>query len=182
MPIRVIDLGEPSTGAQPRLQITEGQYGLYAALSYSWGEGVRHAVKLKKATMAELQVVIPEVSMTLAYQECLQIARKLGYRYVWIDAFGIVQDDKNDRANEAAKITDVYDNAHLTIVAGRMDNSLDGFVEPRFKPSLPPSSIPYSTFDNKKIRGERILLFIPATAQTLWANRDTSLVLPGIDA
>ncbi|KAI0446384.1 heterokaryon incompatibility protein-domain-containing protein [Xylaria telfairii] len=145
MPTRVIDLGEPSTGTQPKLHITNGQTGLYAALSYSWGEGVRHKIKLKKATMDELKEAIPEASMTLAHQECLHIARKLGIRYVWIDAFGIVQDDKDDWANESVKIADVYGNAHLTLVAGRCENSLDGFVKSAFQPKLPPSSLPYST-------------------------------------
>ncbi|KAI1749443.1 heterokaryon incompatibility protein-domain-containing protein [Xylaria castorea] len=153
MPTRVIDLGEPSTKVQPKLHITNGQHGLYAALSYSWGEGVRHKVKLKKATMEELKVAIPEISMTLAHQECLQIARKLGFRYVWIDAFGIVQDDKDDWANESVKIADVYGNAHLIIVAGRMDNSLDGFARSAFEPRLPPPSLPYSTFGGKTEEG-----------------------------
>ncbi|KAI0414338.1 hypothetical protein F5X98DRAFT_256257 [Xylaria grammica] len=89
MPTRVIDLGEPGTGAQPKLLITNGQHGIYAALSYSWGEGVRHQVQLRTTTIDLLQLGIPETSMTLAHQECLQIARKLGIRYVWIDAFGI---------------------------------------------------------------------------------------------
>ncbi|RWA10463.1 hypothetical protein EKO27_g4650 [Xylaria grammica] len=163
MPTRVIDLGEPGTGAQPKLLITNGQHGIYAALSYSWGEGVRHQVQLRTNTIDPLQLGIPVTSMTLAHQECLQIARKLGIRYVWIDAFGIIQNDKTDWANESVKIADVYGNAHLTIVAGRSDNSLDGFVKSTFQPKLPPASIPYSTLYGKTEDGALCYLSLPRT-------------------
>ncbi|KAI0162344.1 heterokaryon incompatibility protein-domain-containing protein [Xylariaceae sp. FL1272] len=146
MPTRLIDLGESSSEAPPKLHVTNGGTGRYIALSYSWGEGVRHKVQLKTSTMESLKIAIPESSMTRTHQECLQVARMLGYRYVWIDAFGIIQDDKDDWAKESVKIADVYGNAHLTIVAGRSDNSLDGFIKnDGFSMSLPPIAIPYST-------------------------------------
>ncbi|KAH9993139.1 heterokaryon incompatibility protein-domain-containing protein [Xylariaceae sp. FL0662B] len=144
MPTRVIDLGEPPTATDLKLFVTQGCYGRYAALSYSWGDGVRHKVKLKKDTVKPFMEAIPESEMTLAHREAIQIARELGYRYIWIDALCIIQGDKEDWAREAVKIVNVYGNAELTIVAGRSNNSLDGFLSYTSKPSPPPSRIPYS--------------------------------------
>ncbi len=79
--------------------------------------------------------------MTLAHRETLHFSRKLDYRYVCIEAFGIIQDDKDDWAKEAVKIAEVYGNAELTIAAGRSDNSLRGYTEHTFKLILPPRSL-----------------------------------------
>ncbi|KAI5927180.1 heterokaryon incompatibility protein-domain-containing protein [Camillea tinctor] len=143
MPTRVVDLGQSSTQITPKLYITGGKHDRYVALSYSWGEGVRHKVKLKRDTFEAFQDQIPMTEMTLAHREALQIARELGYRYIWIDALCIIQGDKEDWANEAAKIADVYGNAELSIVAGRSNNSLEGFLKhtARFSPGC---EIPYS--------------------------------------
>ncbi|KAJ9605660.1 hypothetical protein H2200_009509 [Cladophialophora chaetospira] len=129
MPTRVIDLGDSSTATEPKLCITGGRHGRYMALSYSWGEGVRHKIQLEKKTIEPFQTAIPEQNMTCSHREALGIARNLGYRYVWIDAVGIIQDDKADWAKESTRIADVYGNAELTLVAGRSDDSRLGFIE-----------------------------------------------------
>ncbi|KAI0595421.1 heterokaryon incompatibility protein-domain-containing protein [Biscogniauxia sp. FL1348] len=143
MPTRVVDLDEPSTATTPKLKITGGEHDCYAALSYSWGEGVRHKVKLNRDTLDSFQQEIPTADMTLAHREALQIARELGYSYIWIDALCIIQGDKEDWAREAGKIADVYGNAELTIVAGRSNNSLQGFLEHTAEPSIT-CRIPYN--------------------------------------
>ena len=147
MPTRVIDLGDKPLTMVPKLFHTQSCHGRYVALSYSWGDGVRHKVKLVKATLEDLQKGIPEALMTLAHREGLQITRELGYRYIWIDALCIIQDDKKDWEREATRIANVYGNAELTIVAGRSNNSLDGFLNQTFEPSLPPCTLVYSKPD-----------------------------------
>ena len=135
MPTRVIDLGDLSMTTIPKVCITRGRIGRYMALSYSWGEGVRHKIQLQKQTIEDFQTAIPEREMTRSHQETLRIARDLGYQYVWIDAFGIIQDDKDDWARESTRIADVYGNAELTLVAGRSNDSRQGFIEQA--PELP---------------------------------------------
>ncbi|KAI1495105.1 hypothetical protein F5X96DRAFT_688162 [Biscogniauxia mediterranea] len=122
MPTRVVDLGEPSTTVAPKLYITGGKHDRYVALSYSWGEGVRHKVKLKRETLEPFQYEIPMADMTLAHREAFQIT--------------------HDWAQEAAKIADVYGNAEISIVAGRSNNSLEGFLEHKAEPSIT-CKIPY---------------------------------------
>ncbi len=138
MPTRVIDLGDLSMTTTPKLCITGGRPGRYMALSYSWGEGVRHKIQLETKTIEQFQIAIPEDEMTRSHQEALRIGRELGYQYVWIDAFGIIQDDKVDWARESTRIADVYGNAEVTLVAGRSDDSRQGFIE--HDPNLPSMS------------------------------------------
>jgi hypothetical protein len=143
MPTRVIDLGDPGAQSRIRLKISKGQHDRYLALSYSWGLGRRHNVKLKRETLESFQDYIPENLMTRSHQEALHITRELRYRYLWIDALCIIQGDKEDWAAEALKIAQVYSNADLTIVAGRSDDSAKGFLQLIEEPSLQPQAIPF---------------------------------------
>ncbi|KAK8087914.1 hypothetical protein PG997_002875 [Apiospora hydei] len=128
----------------PKLLVTQGRQATYMALSYSWGLEVRHNLQLRKRTLETLQREgIVESEMTRSHREALQIARMLGYRYVWIDAFGIIQDDDDDWAAQSRQIADVYGNADLTLIAGRSDDSRLGFIQNVPSPSVPPCSIRY---------------------------------------
>jgi hypothetical protein len=150
MPTRVIDLRDPKAQGRIRLKISKGLHDRYLALSYSWGLGLRHNVKLKKETLVPYQDYIPEHLMTRSHQEALRITRELGYRYLWIDALCIIQGDAKDWEEEALKIAQVYSNAELTIVAGRSDDSTKGFLQLIDEPSLQPQAI---RFHRPKLQG-----------------------------
>lgn len=143
MPTRIIDLRDPKAQGRIRLKVNTGQHDRYLALSYSWGLGLRHNVKLKRETLEPYQDYIPEQLMTRSHQEALRITRELGYHYLWIDALCIIQGDTMDWEAEACKIAQVYSNAELTIVAGRSDDSAKGFLQLIEEPLLPPQPIPY---------------------------------------
>ncbi|KAL7928817.1 heterokaryon incompatibility protein domain-containing protein [Trichoderma chlorosporum] len=156
MPTRVIKVGKLHGKESPRLFITADEKcrkGRYVALSYCWGDNVRHKVTLKNGTLECYSKSIPRDDMTLAHQEALQIAEELGYQYIWIDALCIIQDDKADWARESSKIADVYSNAELTIVAGRCENSLKGFLGQTIRPRLPPSRLAYNAFNTTTADG-----------------------------
>lgn len=53
---------------------------------------------------------IPEDSLGTAYQEIMDVVRRLGYRYVWIDSLCIVQDSREDWRHECSRMGDVYRN------------------------------------------------------------------------
>ena len=76
MPTRVIDLGDLDPNTSPKLYITNSGLGRYLALSYSWGEDVRHMTQLATTTIQAYQAAIPE-EMTLSHREALQVAREL---------------------------------------------------------------------------------------------------------
>lgn len=53
--------------------------------------------------------------MPKTYDDAIFIARRLGIRYLRIDAICIIQDDPEDLRAEAAKMKDIYQNAYCTI-------------------------------------------------------------------
>ncbi|KAH7169935.1 HET domain protein [Dactylonectria macrodidyma] len=84
--------------------------------------------------------------MTLTHLEGMQIARELGYRYIWIDTLCIMQDSNRDWEHSARLVPDIYGNAALTILAGRSDDSRSGFVNLAnwYKPEALPVEVPYA--------------------------------------
>jgi hypothetical protein len=117
------------------------------ALSYCWGDGVKHDIKLKEGTYHAMLGQIDKQRMTKTHREALQIARQLGFRYVWIDALCIIQDSNEDWQSESLKMTEVYGNAELTLVAGRTSDSTKGFIANPFRPIIEHRRLAYTNPD-----------------------------------
>ena len=114
LPSRVIDLGIAEE-IQPRLTDKSAADDVYIALSYCWGEDATLTTTRENisAHMTDLKFA----SLPRVYRDLMWIARALKVRYVWIDALCIVQDNAQDWAAEAAKMSSIYENAHLTVSA-----------------------------------------------------------------
>ena len=61
-------------------------------------------------------------------QDAIIVTRKLGLRYLWVDALCIIQDSASDRAAEITKMDRIYQNAQLTISAASAKTCQDGFL------------------------------------------------------
>jgi hypothetical protein len=149
LPSRLIDI---SSASHFRLVETQpGNKGRYVALSYCWGlkrnnESI-HKVKLKHVNLMQLKRGLDQSSMTLTHLEAIRVARTLGHQYIWIDALCIKQDSKHDWSREASMVPMIYGNAELTIMAGRSDDSREGFLDVSrwYKPAAKPVELPYNT-------------------------------------
>lgn len=63
-------------------------------------------------------------SLPKTFQDDILVTRHLQYRYLWIESLCVLQDSKEDWEKEAATMSDVYNNAALTITASwRKDRS-----------------------------------------------------------
>lgn len=125
LPNRVIDVTQD--GLDPRLVISEGQRGYYAALSHCWG-GLQ-LLQTKVATLAQHQDCIPMEQLPKSFKDAITIARKLRIPYLWIDSLCIVQDSEQDWHHESGLMTSVYRNSMLTISAtGAVDGSRGCFI------------------------------------------------------
>lgn len=143
LPTRVIDVGAHGI-KEPFLVETNGASGpAYAALSYCWGWWRDHppmkTVKFDipslglKANYDEHLRAIRLGSMPKTLQDAVTICRKLGIRYLWVDALCIVQHDAEEWLTESGKMCQVYSNAALTISATRAEGSSAGiFGEQEF--------------------------------------------------
>ena len=128
LPTRVIDVGSNLTiMADVSLAETKGAQGDYMALSYCWGDPeVHRALKTMHSNIDQLKQKIVFNSLPLILQHAVALARRLDFRYIWIDALCIIQDDENDWQAEAATMCDVYSRAAITVVACRSDGSSGG--------------------------------------------------------
>ncbi|KAJ6487832.1 heterokaryon incompatibility protein-domain-containing protein [Mycena sanguinolenta] len=113
LPTRVIDCRDPD---HPRLVISDpSDKLLYVALSYVWGEKQPHSTttaNFKNYTAAINLLLIPKT-----IRDAITVTRKLGLRYLWVDAFCIIQDSDDDKAHQIPMIRAIFRNAYITIIA-----------------------------------------------------------------
>ncbi|KAF2973209.1 hypothetical protein GQX73_g309 [Xylaria multiplex] len=113
LPTRVIDCADPS---RPRLFITEGApVDYYVALSYVWGEDQPH--RTTSSRLASYTKCIDTSCIPKTIRDAIRVTHTLGIRYLWVDAFCIIQDSKEDKANEIARIRTIFREAYVTIIA-----------------------------------------------------------------
>ncbi|KAI1172715.1 heterokaryon incompatibility protein-domain-containing protein [Nemania sp. FL0916] len=145
MPTRLIDVGKPCDRNSARLVITDPSkiQAPYLALSYCWGVSTQASTILKDDNIHKLLVHIDEAELPKTYTDMFQLARDLEFRYVWVDALCIIQGNAEDWAYESQRMTLVYGNAALTIIAGRAADAREGFLENRLCHAAGPCDLPF---------------------------------------
>lgn len=98
----------------------------YVALSYVWGYIAQPT--LTKAVLetwtSDGQLGDVEVPRTI--RDAIQLVRMIGYRYIWVDALCIVQDDAASRHGQISQMHEIYRHADVTIVAADGDSCSEG--------------------------------------------------------
>ncbi|KAK0108666.1 hypothetical protein ONS95_003457 [Cadophora gregata] len=139
LPTRLIDVGNPNTGVEPRLILSntlprsgnsQVNTSKYVALSYCWGspEESSRLLKTTHSTMREWMNSINFGTLPLALQDAITVARTLEVQYIWIDSLCIIQNDSEDWQIESSRMADIFSNAYLTIVAATGDSCHDSFL------------------------------------------------------
>lgn len=89
LPDRIIDVGPSDGSREPRLRETSGvQRADYVTLSHRWGSNL--TLTTKESNLWERMRGIPVQSMPQTFKDAVKITRKLGVRYLWIDALCIL--------------------------------------------------------------------------------------------
>jgi hypothetical protein len=100
----------------------------YVALSYCWGSQCS-VMTATKATVPLLQNGIAISRMPATLRDAIIMTTKLGSKFIWIDALCIIQDDPADWDRESGKMSTVYAQALVTIIASSAISSDQGFLE-----------------------------------------------------
>lgn len=87
----------------------------YSTLSHCWG--THKILTLTKGNLWDLIGRIPTAQLSRTFQNAIEIARYLGFKYIWIDSLCIVQDDADDWKRESKRMGDVYGGSNLNIAA-----------------------------------------------------------------
>ena len=95
-PTRLIDVGRTEGGDSLRLAMaaSEGFSDEYIALSYRWGTSP--GLRLTCTTFDQFRLGMPYESLPRTIQDAIYITRKLGVRWLWVDALCILQDSEDD--------------------------------------------------------------------------------------
>ncbi|KAK7706465.1 hypothetical protein SLS57_009701 [Botryosphaeria dothidea] len=126
LPSRVLDVAESDNIV--RLVDTEGiEPEPYATLSYCWGKS--QSVVTTTATIAEHMEELELSRLPQTLQDGVKTTRALGLKYLWVDSLCIIQDSVADREREIARMQQVFQNSHVTIVAARARDCHEGFFQ-----------------------------------------------------
>ncbi|KAM0426544.1 hypothetical protein ACHAPT_008236 [Fusarium lateritium] len=138
LPTRVIDVGASGNDGNnsPKLFISQGAKGDYIALSHCWGGPI--ATVLQTTNINGFCQALPYEQLPLNFKDAINITRRLGVRYIWIDSLCIMQDSSDDWTIESTKMAAVYENAVVTIAALCSPGSSHGIL-PRTSLNLPNS-------------------------------------------
>lgn len=120
----------------------------YLALSHCWADST-NILPTKKDNFSQYCDEIPLQAFPAACRDAIRLTRALGFRYLWIDAFCIIQDDRADWASEFSSMADAYANAFLAIAPRRSSNE-EGFLPQ----SRIGARIPFRSAVKPDVRGE----------------------------
>jgi len=121
----------------------------YVALSYCWGSP-RPRILTTTSNLESQHKGIRFQELPKCLQDAVTVARGLEIRYLWIDALCIIQDDDNDWSREAGTMSEVYQNAYVTIAAAASESFDEGFLNTR---SLDKIDMPFSSALNRHVVG-----------------------------
>ncbi|KDR71611.1 hypothetical protein GALMADRAFT_229571 [Galerina marginata CBS 339.88] len=139
----------------------------YAALSYVWGIDPKTILRLLKENVDELQspgsleIVGNKERIPLTIRDAMEVTRKLGLRYLWVDSLCIVQDDDSklgSKMEAIAKMGLVYGASDITLIAATGINAQAGI------PGLRPGTRGREQLIEEISPGCRL------GAKTLWQN------------
>ena len=90
----------------PRAVELHDEKGFYAALLYCWG--AKQTCVLKLNTLESFKKQLPVVSIPKTFRDAIRCTRELGIKYLWVDAFCIIQDSAEDKVKELASMRKIY--------------------------------------------------------------------------
>jgi hypothetical protein len=127
LPTYIIDVCPVLQGVATRLHKSkEGEEAKYLCLSYCWG--TKKQATTTHVNLEEYLQEIPVGKLGLTIQDAIEVTRRLGFRYLWVDALCIVQDDDEQKADEIRMMSHTYKNATAVISAATASASSEGFL------------------------------------------------------
>ena len=147
LPRRVIEVSPCESTPCCLYQSQEGERAEYAALSYCWGAGAQQ-VTTTSSNITDHFTALPN-GLGRTILDAIYVCRKIGIRFLWVDALCIIQDDDDDKLDQIARMGSIYKCSTLTIVAACAEKVTDGFLRTDFleweaSQSMPrPESLPH---------------------------------------
>jgi hypothetical protein len=146
--------------------------GSYITLSYCWnGKGA--AEKTTKANLqARCKARIPRLELSQTHLDAIEITKALGYRYLWIDAICIIQDDSEVWPRESANMGTIYRDSVLTVAAAQSPDAEGGILldRPELLTKVYGMAITSTDPDGSETGTHNVLCRSPVLDHKKWSN------------
>jgi len=121
---RILDIGDVPDAPEAKICLPENLElaTKYVTFSHCRGGITSELPSLTTATYDEYLQRIAVAGLPQAFQDVIQLTRKLGIRYLWTESLCIIQDCPKDWLDQAGVLGEVYQGSYLNIAA---DTSLD---------------------------------------------------------
>ncbi|KAG4441544.1 hypothetical protein IFR05_003001 [Cadophora sp. M221] len=133
LPSRVLDVQtKDNTGEQlgPRLVLSKGLRGRYAALSHRWTTASEQFCTTKDNLEQHMDGIKFE-DLPRTFQDSIFLCLEHGIRYLWIDCLCIIQDSDEDWQNECQNMCSIFEKSFITFSALRSGEDGGGLFHER---------------------------------------------------
>lgn len=132
LPSRVLEILDPrDVHKGVRLVETRHMKGIYACLSYCWGDS--NVGQTVQSNLSNHLQNIPFNDLPSTVMDFIYLCHKLGFKYLWVDRLCIVQDDQGDWSRESSRMCDIYSKSALTISVPLCSKASQSFLSERRK-------------------------------------------------
>ncbi|KAF2110756.1 heterokaryon incompatibility protein-domain-containing protein [Lophiotrema nucula] len=142
-PTRLIYVG--SETEIPRLYLPDvaswNPHERYTTLSHCWGPDPSQVFQLRTENLDHLKQKLHLDGLPQTFKDAIDITKRLGVRFLWIDSLCIIQDDDNDWAREAASMSKIYSDTYLNISATAARDGREGCYRRRDLARVAPLNI-----------------------------------------
>ncbi|KAI0905267.1 heterokaryon incompatibility protein-domain-containing protein [Ustulina deusta] len=107
------------------------EFAQYVALSYCWGSSRIGDTRTVKANIAERKKPFPITDLRKTIQHAIDLVRRVGLRFIWVDSVCIIQDSNEDWESEAILMAEVYSNAYFTLCSALAEHADAALIQPR---------------------------------------------------
>ncbi len=121
--------------------------GSWLSLSHCWGPHCKFTTTSENLHARKESIDFQDLPRT--FQDAVKVTRILGFQYLWIDSLCILQDDRQDWAEEAARMHLYYKNASLTIAVDSAASDDEGFLHIERSNEQPLAVFPITSFDGQ---------------------------------
>lgn len=128
-PSRLLGLDEAESSGHVQLVDTKNWSNPkpeYTTLSHCWGNPGPRPLKTTNANLSAHMSQIRLAELPKTFRDAVNITRRLGQKYLWIDSLCIIQDDEKDWQQEASLMAAIYENSFLTVAATSAENCEGG--------------------------------------------------------
>ncbi|CAG7555303.1 unnamed protein product [Fusarium equiseti] len=134
VPVTIGDINSLTIDALPQVKLCQTSDFpstiKYLTLSHCWGKSVSMKLSNEFLPVYAHQIPLCDLlsSEAKVFREAIWVTRCLGYRYLWIDALCINQEDENEKSVEISRMDQIFSGGTVNLSATSASSGADGMI------------------------------------------------------